>query len=127
MSTDEQADAYPPWNFSWVVQNELAAMAWPQTEANVQYLIQQGIKHLVTLSPEKLPAISRSSKLDWTVIPIKEFEAPSIKDINKFIEICQRCQLKKQVSELHWILLDSRCKVRRCDIYNLQTERKIGK
>lgn len=94
---DVEVDCYPPWNFSWVVENELAVMGWPQTTANVKFIVKEGIRHLVTLSPEKLPALSAFPDLHWTQIPIVEFEAPKIKQIIKFIEACQKCHVKKQV------------------------------
>ena len=94
----DEVDAYPPWNFSWVVEGALAAMAWPQNKENLRYLHEEGIRHLVTLSPEKLPPIQDFQQLEWTTIPIEEFEPPTIKDILNFIDICQRCQLKNQVS-----------------------------
>lgn len=99
--SEEQAevevDSYPPWNFSWVVDNELAAMAFPRTVENLRWIAEQGIKHLVTLSPEKQPPIDSTTSFAWTVIPVDEFEPPSIKQIKQFIEICQRCQLKNEV------------------------------
>lgn len=95
---EEEVDSYPPWNFSWVVPNKLAAMAWPQNKENLRYIYEEGVRHLVTLSPEKLPPIEEFQQLEWTKIPIEEFEPPTIKDILKFIDICQRCELKNQVS-----------------------------
>lgn len=91
----------PPWNFSWVVSEKLAAMAWPQTEANLQYIFQQGVRHLVTLSPEKLPPAHKCPDLAWTVIGIEEFEAPSIDQIQEFIRICEQCDKNKQVSKVY--------------------------
>lgn len=100
-----EENIYPPWNFSWIVENQLAAMAWPQTIGNLKYLYEeQGIKHLVTLSPEKRPPIYDYLKLDWTEIAIEEFEAPTVKDILKFIDVCQRCHIKNQVSEFSYLL-----------------------
>jgi hypothetical protein len=90
--------ANPPWNFSWVVQDHLAAMAWPQTVSNLEYLVQNNIGHLVTLSPEKLPPVAKHPHLSWTRIDIEEFEAPTLQDIIRFIDICKNCRLKKQVS-----------------------------
>lgn len=97
MGDDASENIYPPWNFSWIVEKELAAMAWPQTIGNLDYLVQNGIKHLITLSPEKRPPILHYPELDWTEIPIKEFDAPTVKDIIKFIDVCQRCHIKNQV------------------------------
>lgn len=106
----DEEEVYPPWNYSWVVDKELAAMALPRNEANMRFLEREGIKHLITLSPEKLPPYTKSYKFDWTVIPCKEFEAPSVKDVVKFIDVCQRCYIKKLVSFeninkiIHWFI-----------------------
>lgn len=96
----EEVDSYPPWNFSWVVEGKLAAMAWPQNKENLKYLAEdEKIKHLVTVSPEKIPPVDQNLHLglEWTQIPVDEFETPSVKDILKFIDICQRCEIKNQV------------------------------
>lgn len=97
LEDEEDTISYPPWNFSWVVQGELAAMAWPQSESNMHYIKEQGIKHLITLSPEKRPPVYATPGVEWTEISVQEFEAPSVKQIKRFIEICQRCQIKNQV------------------------------
>lgn len=91
----------PPWNFSWVVPEKLAAMAWPQTEANLHYIFEQGVRHLVTLSPEKLPPAHKCPDLAWTVISIPEFEAPSFDQIQEFISICEQCDQNKQVTSFN--------------------------
>lgn len=91
-------EGYPPWNFTWVISGELAAMAWPQTTENLQYLVNVGIRHLITLSPEKRPSdIYKFPELQWSEIPIQEFEAPTIKQIKKFIDLCQRSKIKNEV------------------------------
>lgn len=97
-SDEEDEVYYPPWNFSWVIDGVLAAMASPRSEGNMKYVAKQGIKHLITLSPECRPAIFAAPQVEWTEIGIDEFEAPTIQQIKKFIEICQRCQIKNQVS-----------------------------
>ncbi|PSN37345.1 hypothetical protein C0J52_18816 [Blattella germanica] len=88
---------YPPWNFSWVVQDELAAMAWPQSTGNLKFLEKQGIKHIVTLSPEKRPPMNAYPNMKWTEIATKEFRPPSVSQIRKFIDVCQRCKIKNEV------------------------------
>lgn len=95
--SDVEVDSYPPWNFSWVVPNKLAAMAYPRNKENLKYLVDEGIRHLVTLSPEKKPPIREYPLLDWTEIPCDEFEAPTLKDIKDFVELCRKCQVKGQV------------------------------
>lgn len=92
-------ESYAPYNFSWFIENKIAAMGWPQTVENLNYLSDIGVNHLVTLSPEKIPPILEcKKKLKWTEIPVKEFSPPSLKQILKFIEICERAELRGEVS-----------------------------
>lgn len=97
----EEAYSNPPWNFSWVVPKELAAMGWPQTAGNVRFLYEQGVRHLVTLSPEKRPPIQDKlfrGGIAWTEIGVEEFEAPSLDQIREFIELCRKARQRQEVS-----------------------------
>ncbi|KAJ0171563.1 hypothetical protein K1T71_013113 [Dendrolimus kikuchii] len=95
-------EAYPPYNFSWFDEGKIAAMGWPQTIENLNYLVDAGINHIITLSPERVPPIlDFDRKLKWTEIGIKEFGAPTLKQILKFIEICERAQIRKEVIGVH--------------------------
>ncbi|XP_054257981.1 dual specificity protein phosphatase 23-like isoform X2 [Macrosteles quadrilineatus] len=91
----------PPLNFSWVVQEKLAAMAWPQTEANIEYVVESGIKHLVTLSPEKIPPAKHHPKVKWKLISIQEFQAPTLDQIRQFIDICEEAERNKEAVGVH--------------------------
>ncbi|XP_037298266.1 dual specificity protein phosphatase 23-like [Manduca sexta] len=98
----EDYESYPPYNFSWFIENKVAAMGWPQTVANLNYLADVGVDHLITLSPEKIPPILEcKKKLKWTEIRIKEFGAPTLKQILKFIEICERAEIRGEVIGVH--------------------------
>lgn len=95
----KELEAYPPYNFTWFVENKIAAMGWPQTVENLNYLVDVGINHLITLSPERVPPIlDFERKLKWTEIRIKEFGAPTLKQILKFIDICERAEIRGDVS-----------------------------
>lgn len=97
-SATKDYESYAPFNFSWFVENKVAAMGWPQTVSNLNYLADVGVNHLITLSPEKVPPILEcEKKMKWSEIPIKEFGAPSLKQIIKFIEICERAELRGEV------------------------------
>lgn len=92
-------EMYPPYNFSWFIEGKVAAMGWPQSVANLNYIADEGVNHLITLSPEKVPPILEcEKKLKWSEIPIKEFGAPTLKQIVKFIEICERAAIRGEVS-----------------------------
>ncbi|XP_052740475.1 dual specificity protein phosphatase 23 [Bicyclus anynana] len=93
---------YPPYNFSWLIENKIAGMGCPQTAANLNYLADVGINHLITLSAEKIPPILECSrKLKWTEIRIKESAAPTLRQIIKFIEICERAEINGEIIGVH--------------------------
>lgn len=92
-------EAYPPINFSWFIEKKIAAMGFPQTVENLNYLADVGVNHLVTLSPERIPPILEcEKKMRWSEIRIKEFGVPTLKQILKFIEICERAEIRGEVS-----------------------------
>lgn len=95
----EDYEAYAPYNFSWFINGKIAAMGCPRNEANLNYLVDAGVDHLITLSPERHPPIVEFDRnLKWTEIRIKEFGAPTLKQILKFIEICERAEIRGEVS-----------------------------
>ncbi|XP_076267935.1 dual specificity protein phosphatase 23-like [Rhynchophorus ferrugineus] len=90
-----------PWNFSWVIPNVLAATSCPETVNQLDFLRKEGIHHLVTLSPDHVPPITNYNGLQWSYIPIIEFEAPSLDDIENFITICKKAREKQQAIAVH--------------------------
>ena len=54
----------------------------------VRFLVEQGIDHLVSLSPEKIPPHYAFPDLKHTLIPVEDFTGPTIAEIQKFLEIC---------------------------------------
>jgi len=82
----EWRDLEAPINFTWVVQDELAGMGWPKSRDQVNFLIKQGIDHLITLASDKIPPTYAFPDLKWTMIPVEDFTGPAISDIRKFIQ-----------------------------------------
>ncbi|XP_046616491.1 dual specificity protein phosphatase 23-like isoform X1 [Neodiprion virginianus] len=92
MSRDDVSHA--PFNFSWVVPGKLACTGWPQTQENIQFLADKGITHLVTLSRERRPPFEAIPiGMNWTEIPIEEFEAPTLAEVDRFMDICRRAEV----------------------------------
>jgi len=77
-----------PMNFTWVIPDELCGMGWPKSRDQVRFLVEQGIDHLVSLSPEKIPPHYAFPDLKHTLIPVEDFTGPTIAEIQKFLEIC---------------------------------------
>ncbi|KAB7504526.1 Dual specificity protein phosphatase 23 [Armadillidium nasatum] len=65
------------------------------------FLKDEGVKYLVTLSEEKIPHPSAKTVFSHHVIPVEEFEAPSMKDIEKFISICEKAREANEVVCVH--------------------------
>jgi atypical dual specificity phosphatase len=101
MASDGGESVRAPFNFSWVVQGELAAMGWPQMPSNLRFLEKEGVKFLVTLSPEMRPPIHTFPNLKWSEIPVQEFRSPSVSQIKTFIDTCQEFRTKKEAVGVH--------------------------
>uniref|UniRef100_T1IRS3 Dual specificity protein phosphatase 23 n=1 Tax=Strigamia maritima TaxID=126957 RepID=T1IRS3_STRMM len=77
-------------------------MGWPRDIAHIRYLIEVGIKHLVTLSAEKRPPnLHAVPQISWTLIHIPEFTAPSVRQINQFIDICEKARENNEPVGVH--------------------------
>ncbi|KAJ2940878.1 hypothetical protein O0L34_g10138 [Tuta absoluta] len=96
-----EVDAYPPMKFSWVIPKKIAAMAFPRHKENVQFLVNQGITHLVTLTAGKKPPVEDIARIRWSEIPIEEFEIPSIEQVKQFIDLCKKSDKIGEVVGVH--------------------------
>jgi len=90
-----------PINFTWVIPDELCGMGWPKSRDQVRFLVDQGIDHLVTLSPEKIPPHYAFPNLRHTLIPVEDFTGPTISEIQKFIEITDDARKEGEAVGVH--------------------------
>lgn len=95
-----EVDSYPPLKFSWFIPKKLAAMAFPRNKENIQFLLNQGINYLITLSADKKPPVEDFPRMKWTEIPVEEFEVPTLEQITQFIDICRKMDKNGEVSFL---------------------------
>lgn len=84
------AEADVPARFSWIVDNELAALAHPATGQglawNVQYLLDAKIRTLFTLTLTPLDqSIIASYALKNIHMPVMDFGAPSMEQLHDFV------------------------------------------
>lgn len=93
-----------PWNFSWVDEKILAGTSVPTTEGQMKALVAEGICHLVSLSPED-PPFTRENKpvegLKITYIPVEDFEAPTPKQIRRFLKVCEYAHARGEAVAVH--------------------------
>ena len=94
----DSADPIASWNFKWVIKGELAIMGCPKSKENIKHLVDNGITHLVSLSPEKQPPFEYFPfHFRWTPIDVLEFEAPTMEQIIAFINTCKVAVFNKEV------------------------------
>lgn len=86
----------PPWNFSWVVPQEICGSAWPESVANIDFLRSEGVGVVVSLSSERRPHRSAADSMECHLIPVEEFEDPTMKQITQFIDICDQARQAKK-------------------------------
>ncbi|KAL1140498.1 hypothetical protein AAG570_000430 [Ranatra chinensis] len=69
---------------------------------NVKYVLDQGIVHLVSLSPEKQPPFEHfPNYFRWTPIDVLEFEPPTLEQMITFIKICEESRKLKEAIGVH--------------------------
>ena len=93
-----------PWNFSWFKENEIAGSGAPEDSKELNWLKEQGIKHILCLDKRKMSAYktlgSRQSKpLEFEVklINIEEFEAPDSETVIELLQYLTSIHQKKEV------------------------------
>ena len=87
----------PPHNFSWVDPDKLAGLALPRMTSEYQYLLDNGIKHLVCLCERKPPHYDSCPELQLHHIKIADFTPPSPSQIDRFLSIVEEANSKGEV------------------------------
>ncbi|KAL4623990.1 dual specificity protein phosphatase 23 [Arapaima gigas] len=93
--------ASPPHNFSWVEPQKLAGMAMPRMTAHYQYLLNNGIQHLVCLCERKPPYHDTCPGITLHHIKIDDFCAPRMDQIDRFLSIVEDANSKGQGVAVH--------------------------
>jgi atypical dual specificity phosphatase len=91
-----------PFGFTWVEKPLLAAMARPEGHGELQWLRQQGIQVLVSLTEDPL-------RRDWineaglmaVHIPMTDMEAPSQEDLDRCIEAITKAHFHQLAVGVH--------------------------
>ncbi len=86
-----------PHNFSWVEPGRLAGLALPRMTSEYQYLLNNGIKHLVCLCERKPPYHDSCPELQLHHIKIADFTPPSPSQIDRFLSIVEEANSKGEV------------------------------
>lgn len=89
--------AHRPTNFSWILPGMLAGSGIPTTKSEFEWLLNQGVKSVVTMTEESLPK-SWAQNVQYKHTPTPDMTAPTPEDIDKTVDfIHQSISARKPV------------------------------
>lgn len=103
LTEDEKRQIILP-NFSWLFENKLAAMAYPESEDAFTLLYEIGIRAILTLSelshpyetPAKIGMLTRH-------IPVLDFTAPTLQQVKDAVAMISSCLNRHMPVAVHCI------------------------
>ncbi len=103
LTDDEKQDIILP-HFGWLVQNQLAALSYPESDDAFILLHKIGIKVLLNLAEAPLPVDAPTSVGLLTVhIPIIGFTTPTLDQVQQGIAILISCLHKRMPVAVHCV------------------------
>ena len=87
-----------PTNFSWFIDGKIAALGFPSSHTDVEFLCKIGVKQLISLT--ETPPCLYGMKLTQVHFPIRDLTAPSIQQVNEFLRVVELAHLKGEVNHL---------------------------
>uniref|UniRef100_A0A8C7EID5 Swiss Army Knife protein DSP-PTPase phosphatase domain-containing protein n=1 Tax=Neovison vison TaxID=452646 RepID=A0A8C7EID5_NEOVI len=100
--------AQPP-NFSWVLPGRLAGLALPRLPAHYQFLLDQGVRHLVSLTERGPPHGDSCPGLTLHRLRIPDFCPPAPEQIDSFVRIVDEANARGEVSGRGLLRTPSAC------------------
>jgi atypical dual specificity phosphatase len=91
LTEDEKRQIILP-NFSWLFENKLAAMPYPESEDAFTLLYRIGVKALLNLSEEPLPyKTSKTIGILIRHIPVADYTAPTLEQVQEAVVMISSC------------------------------------
>lgn len=98
MACSAAAMGVQPPNFSWVLPGRLAGLALPRLPAHYQFLLDQGVRHLVSLTERGPPHSDSCPGLTLHRLRIPDFCPPGPEQIDRFVRIVDEANARGEVS-----------------------------
>uniref|UniRef100_A0A7N5JIJ7 Dual specificity phosphatase 23 n=1 Tax=Ailuropoda melanoleuca TaxID=9646 RepID=A0A7N5JIJ7_AILME len=86
-----------PPNFSWVLPGRLAGLALPRLPAHYQFLLDQGVRHLVSLTERGPPHSDSCPGLTLHRLRIPDFCPPAPEQIDRFVRIVDEANARGEI------------------------------
>jgi len=74
-----------PTNFSWLVEEKLAGSGMPTSSDEFDWLVNQGVDSIVTMTENALPD-EWTQKIDYLHVPTPDFNAPDMDRIDSAVD-----------------------------------------
>lgn len=78
-----------PTNFSWLINDKLAGSGMPTTANELEWVLKQGVKSIVTLTENALP-ISWLTDVTYLHVPTRDLSAPDMDKIDRAVDFIRQ-------------------------------------
>ena len=100
--TDEERMVLRTQNFRWQIEGDVAGVAYPRSGVELALLKRQGIRALLNLTKDALPPEQLAAyDLQAEHLPIRDFHAPTIPQIEQAIAIINRFHAQNRPIAIH--------------------------
>lgn len=89
-----------PTNFSWLIKNKLAGCGMPTSFEEVNWIRNQGIKSIITMTEDSLPN-SWLNGLEYLHVPTEDLTAPDLEKIDSAVDYINERILNKEPVMVH--------------------------
>ena len=92
-----------PRNFSWLVYGMLAGLARPSSRGDIEYLLNEGVGHIISLTELPLSSYISTDGLDMTFthIPIQDMMPPTLEQVKEFLNVVEQQNINGKVREIY--------------------------
>jgi atypical dual specificity phosphatase len=80
-----------PTNFSWVIEGKLAGCGLPVTESEFKWVVDKGIKSIVTVREVPLPSEwFDAGDIDYMHLRVEDFGAPTMEELDEAVDFIDK-------------------------------------
>jgi atypical dual specificity phosphatase len=80
-----------PTNFSWIIQGKLAGSGLPVTNSEFKWLVNKGIKSIVTVREIPLPTEwFDGGDIDYLHLRVEDFGAPTVEELDEVVDFIDK-------------------------------------
>ena len=89
-----------PTNFSWLIEEKLAGSGMPTSSDELEWILKQGVKSIVTMTEDALPQ-QWISEIEYLHVPTPDFTAPDMEKIDMAVDFIHQNISDNQAVMVH--------------------------